>query len=262
MKTLKITFGLVLLTSVFIFTHCKKEKKTETTSSSNTGGSGNSTKNTVNWFVTIYDSTGSTLTDKSGVTVSLLTTNFSAVTNSSGLASMPDVPAGNLYPALAKSGYEYIPTVVNFNASAPLSLNSFIARNSPYKLTLTSSSLVNKDSIRINFFLNKLIPASKSIKIAILASDLASMNTDNFKAYDYLYVSGSNTNFSNKNIAKLPNIDTYLASLTTGQTCYFVIVPVTYGVAFSNSLNKNMLIGDNLPIVGSPTATMQITKNW
>jgi hypothetical protein len=261
MKAIKITFGLGLLLGVFVFTNCKKEKTSNTSSSSNSGST-TVTVNTVNWFVTAYDSVGDLLQDKSNINVSLLTTSFSAVTNSLGAVSMFDVPAGNLYPALTKINYEYVSTVINFNAAQALNLNTLIARYSPYKLVLTNSSLVNKDSIRLNFFLNKSIPVGKSIKIAILASDLPSITVDNYKANDYLYVSGANSNFANKNIAKLPNIATYLSSLTTGQACYFVIVPVTYGSAFSNVLNKNILLGDNQPIIGSPTATMQITKNW
>jgi hypothetical protein len=263
MKALKITCSLVILISILVFTNCKKEKSTSDPAPTNSGsGSGTAVTNTVTWFVSAYDSVGDLLADRSNINVSFLNTTFSAVTNSLGSVSMTNVPAGNLYPALTKPNYEYAPSVVNYNATLPLSLNKVIARNSPYKLTLTNYSLVNKDSIRLNFFLNKLIPAGKSIKIAILASDIASIDVNNFKAYDYLTVSGSNTNFSNKNIAKLNNIDVYLAGLNTGQTCYFVIVPVTYGVAYSNSLSKNVLLGDNLPIVGSPTATMQITKNW
>jgi hypothetical protein len=254
---------VVVLFTLLCVCACKKESSTATSNSSNTGGSAQAATNSVNWFVTIYDSLGYTEQDRSNVTVSLNGLGLSAVTNSLGTVTMTGVSAGNLQPVLSKNGYEYVPQSIAFNAAQALNLNTFIARNCPYKLTLTGSSLVNKDSITLNFFLNKSIPAGKNVKVAILAGDLVNTDVSNFKAYDYLYVSGGNTFFTNKNIAKLNNIATYLSnSISTGQNCYFVIVPVSYGVAYSSALSKNILVGDNLPVQGSPTATLQIIKNW
>ncbi len=253
---------VLLPVTVFLLMACKKEAKQEASPSpSNSGTTANT--NTVTWFVQALDSVGDLLPDRSNINVSFSGTPFVGVTNVQGVSTMTGVPAGNLVPVLSKQGYEYAPYSIAFTANLPLSLNVDLARNSPYKLTLTSQpNLVNKDSITINFFLNKSIPAGKSIKIAVLTSTASTVGVNDYSNVDYLFVSGSNTNFANKNIAKLSNIANFLSGLNTSQKGYFAILPVTYGSVYSNLFNKQILIGDNIPTQGSPTATMQITKNW
>lgn len=259
-KRINIVFWAVI---VFLGVACKKETKPEETAPVS-GPTGTTKTNTVTWFVAAYDSVGDNLADRSNINVSFSGTPHGATTNSMGIATMTGVAAGELYPVAVKAGYEQAPYSITFTANNPLSLNVSIARNSPYKLTLTSApNLVNKDSITINFFLNKSIPAGKNIKIAVLTHTASTVGVNDYAAVDYLIVNGINTNFTNKNIAKLNNVANYLAnSVNTWQKCYFALVPVTYGSVFSNTLNKEVLIGDNLPVPGSPTATMQITKNW
>jgi hypothetical protein len=258
-------FVFVFLTSL---SACKKENSTNsssnTSSGTTTGGGGSQgITNTVDCYVTLYDSLGGYESDKSNVIVSLPGVLQSVITNTFGHASFLGIAAGTVQPALSKSGYDYASQKFVFAATQPFSFNTFMAKHSPYKLTLTNFSLVNKDSIALNFFLNKTIPSGKNVKIAVLAGDAASTSVNNFKAVDFFNVSGSNTNFTNKNIAKLFGIDTYLnASIANGQKCYFVVVPVSYGVITSNVTSKDVLIGENVPIQGSPTATFQITKNW
>lgn len=254
---------VMFIAVMFFLVACKKETKQESVSSTSGSGTTATASNTVTWFVQAYDSVGDQQADRSNINVSFLGTSFSGVTNLQGVVTMTGVPAGNLIPVLNKPGYEYAPYSVAFNAANPFSLNALVARNSPYKLTLTSQpNLINKDSITINFFLNKAIPVGKSIKIAVLTSTASTVGVNDYSNVDYLFVSGGNTNFTNKNIAKLNNIANFLSGLSTWQKGYFAILPVTYGSVFSNTLNKQVLIGDNIPVQGSPTSTMQITKNW
>ncbi|MGZ4099954.1 MAG: hypothetical protein ACXVNM_13795 [Bacteroidia bacterium] len=242
----------ILFISLLVFS-CKKKQNstTETPAPAEENGILNITINS-------YDSLGNIEAKTYSTSVFLSGTSYSGTTDTNGKISF-NVPPSTYVPSVIRPKYEGVPFLANVASNSITSVNSFVARNSPYVLTINFGNPVNQDSVTLSMNLNKSIPAGQSVKVAVLFGANSSVGVNSYTVFNQFNLTQtSNPNF---NICK-GAIKTAINQLPTNTNFFLVAVPVTYGNYYSNILNKNILVGDNLPTQTVPTASIQLTKTW
>ncbi|HOZ87904.1 MAG TPA: hypothetical protein PL029_09105 [Bacteroidia bacterium] len=242
--------ALPLLVCFAIIFSCKKEKQVTPEPEPEPVKTGNLTIN-----VTTYDSLGIKEWNFSGVKVSLYETAFSATTGANGSLTFSNVPYGRQLPVLLKNGYDGPPTSVDLG-SITLTVSLPCANYSAYRIVNIIGQAVNKDSITVGFTLSRFIPFGKSCKLAILYSDTISASPSNFLQVDTISV--TEENIQKLNVARLPNIRAALALRPKDRTFCLNVVPVSYGIIYSNVLGKHVLMGDNI----YPPLNLNFKKTW
>ncbi len=228
---------------------CKKEKTSTSPPESQPVQTG-----TLNLKIQMYDSLGNLETDASGVKVFLAPTTLTAVTGSDGLLQFKDLLYGNYYPSLNKDWYEGAAVAFNLNAGTVTSVLPF-ARFSQYKLTNLSGQVYNKDSVVLSYYLSKPIPAGMTCKVAVIAGSLGVKSTD-FSCSDVITISTQQV--TKQNVAKLPELQKWLANARDSSVFYIDVIPVSYGEYFSNLNQKKVLLGRN-PYTSN---NLPLKKNW
>ena len=114
----------------------------------------------------------------------------------------------------------------------------------------------NRDSIVVNFKLDRPIPIGKQVKMALITGADNTLSGSNYKALDIFFTGSDNVN--QLNIAKFAAFKNYITALDSGTVYYIKVLPVSYGEYTSNVLGKKILLGDNL----FPPDNWLIKKEW
>ncbi len=203
-----------------------------------------------------YDSLGYPEAKTYSTSIFINGTGYSVDTN--GNASL-SLPPGTYFPSVLRTKYEGVPFSANVSSNVTSSVTSFVARNSPYALQINSGNAVNQDSITLSLTLNKAIPAGKQVKFAVLMGTNTLVSVNSYTVFNEFYLTQtSNPKFNICSGA----LKTAINQLPTLTNFYLLAVPVTYGNYYSTILNKNILVGDNLPVAGASTPSIQLTKTW
>lgn len=248
MKRVSILF-LCIATGLAVAFSCKKKKEEETAPEPEPVKTG-----TVYFTVQTYDSLGQLKSNHSGVTLSLYQTGYSVLTDSSGKVQLNNVSYGEVLPILQKNGYEGAPVRVTLN-SPSAALTVPCAQYSPYKAMNLTGFAASPDSIAISFNLHQPLPMGKSCKIAVLFSD-TTISPGNPGILDTVRVYSQVT--QKLNVANLPNLKSALIVMKKNKNFRICVVPVSYGMYFSNVFGKQVLIGENPVFPGQLT----FNKNW
>jgi hypothetical protein len=242
----------ILLLTLFL---CSCKKKESSTQEETTPPPANGT---ISMNIASIDSVGDTEAKTYSTSVFLSSTPYSGVADTFGKISF-NVPPGTYFPSIIRPKYESVPLSINVTSNNTSSVNTIVARNSPYVLSISSGAAVNQDSVTLNLSLNKPIPAGKTIKLAVLFGSTNTVSVNSYSVVSELYM--YQQSYSNFNVCS-GAVKTAINQLSGPSPFYLVVVPVTYGNFYSSILNKNILVGDNLPSQGVPTASIQLTKTW
>lgn len=213
---------------------------------------------TLNINVKSYDSLGFPEPSTLNTTVFLSGTSFSSTANVNGDVSF-NIPPGNYLPSVIRSKYEGFPFSSNVTSNVTTTVATSVYQNSTYSLQITGGSAATSSMVTISFNLSKTIPASKSVKVAVLFSKSSAPSVNSYSAAEVFDVLTQNT--TNLNVYS-GALQTAIGQLPINSTFYLFAIPCSYGPYFSTLLNKSILVGDYLPPVGAPTATIFLTKTW
>lgn len=226
---------LLFLCSSLVFS-CRKEKSPDPEPEPAPVRTG-----TVNITVLSFDSLGEEEVNRSGFEVSLYKTNYSVLTDASGIVSIGNVAYGDVLPVIKKNYYDGAPVRLSLNSgqvTATIPCPKFCA----YRLQNLSAFVVSPDSIPVSFNLDRPIPAGKTCKLAVMFSPIA-INSAEPGVIDTLRI-GSQV-IQKLNVAQLPNFKAALAALDKNKSFHISVVPVSYGPYYSNVFGKQMLLGEN-----------------
>ncbi|MBI2722156.1 MAG: hypothetical protein HYX39_08270 [Bacteroidetes bacterium] len=213
---------------------------------------------TLNIHVKSYDSLGFLEPATYSTTVFLSGTSFSSAANTNGDVSF-NVPPGNYLPSVIRSKYEGFPFSSNVTSNITTSVDTSIYQNSTYSLQITGGSATTSSMVNISFNVSKSIPSGKSVRVAVLFNKSSPPSVNSYSTAEVFNVSTQST--SNLNIYS-GALQTAIGQLPVNSTFYLLAIPCSYGSYFSPLLNKSILVGDYLPPVGAPTATIFLTKTW
>lgn len=249
---MKPVINILLVT--LILCACKKKKD----SSSQDETPASPPNGTISMNISSIDSLGDPEAKTYSTSVFLSGTSYSGAVDSFGKISF-NVPPGTYFPSIIRPKYESVPLSINVSSNSTSSVNTFVARNSPFALTINSGAAINQDSVTLNLSLNKPVPAGKFIKVAVLFGTTNTLTVNSYSVVQEFYMYQQNYSYYNVCFGQ---VKTAINQLSTNSSFRLLAVPVTYGNYFSSVLNKNILVGDNLPTQSAPTATIQLTKTW
>jgi hypothetical protein len=204
--------------------------------------------------VVSYDSLGQVLTDNSGIRVKLDATH-TATTDMQGSVVFPGLNYGTYYPTFVKDDFDSSPVQVSLSEPS-VSVSFPVAARSPYRATNFTSQIVTKDSIPVNFTIDRALPAGKQIKIALLFSTLGEVTAQNYMSCDIFSIATST--ITNYDVSSLPNFKAKLSALDSNTTFYIKVLPVSYGEYKGNLLPNPALLGENV----YPPDKWMLLKNW
>ena|SRR6218665_737956 len=242
----RISILLLCLTVAF---SCKKKKEEEPAPGPEPVKTG-----TLRLTVQTYDSLGQLKSNHSGVGVSLYKTSNSASTDSTGKLIFNNVSYGEVLPILQKNGYEGAPVRMTLN-SETADLTVPCAQYSPYKAMNLNGFVASPDSIAISFSLNQPLPMGKSCRIAVMFSD-TTISLGNPGILDTVRIYSQVV--QKLNVANLPNLKSALIVMKKSRTFRINVVPVSYGMYFSNVFGKQVLLGEHPVFPGE----LAFNKNW
>lgn len=246
----------IIISALFLFVFaCKKKNDPEPTPQPEPEKTSSLTVKVIR-----YDSLGDLEIDYSGVNVSIANTSFSAVTNTAGIANFTGLPSKYQVPLLFKAGYDAAPFSVDLTNTPNYTTSPMpVAKISGFKVNQASFStqFIDKDSITISLTLDKAVPAGKMVKLAVLTGTNTGISALNYFSADIILLNSSSV--VKRNIAKLPEFQSKLNTLTIGTNFYIKVTPVSYGLFESNLYNGKILLGDSEPY--SPISPAY-QKNW
>jgi hypothetical protein len=246
--------SLLLVTLLLFVFACKKNKEKDPPPQTEPEKTSSLTVQVIR-----YDSLGDAVPDRSGVSVSLPGTSFSAVTPSSGVVTFNGVPAKIHVPVIFLAGNDAGPFSVDLSAVTPYTAPDVpVAQLSPFRVSSSSfnGQKVNPDSITVSFTLEKQIPSGKSIKLAVLTGTSSNIMGTNYLSADIVPLSTSSV--VKMNIAKLPDFYSKINNLGFNTNFYVKVTTASYGLFESNIYTNKILLGDCEPY--SPALMFQ--KTW
>lgn len=235
---------------LFIFFSCKKDQPSTTpapvTPEVKTGE--------IRLKVLFYDSLGELRSPLVGQLLRLDSVN-SATVDANGEVSFKDIAYGNYFLSVVKDFWEGPPVKITHNAALTTATVPFAAI-APWQAKNFTAQAFNKDSIEVNFNLDRAVPASKQVKMALIAGKDNSLSGTNYQIIDIFFTGTDNVN--QLNIAKFAAFKNFVASVDSGEVYFIKVLPVSYGDYWSNVFSKNVLLGDNL----FPPDNWLINKEW
>lgn len=205
-----------------------------------------------------YDSLGFPEPSTINTSVFLSGTSFSSAANTNGDVSF-NVPPGNYLPSVIRSKYEGFPFSSNVTSNVTTTVATSLYQNSTYSLQITGGSAATSSMVNISFNLSATVPTGKSVKVAVLFSKTSVPSVNSYSVAEVFDVLNQST--SNLNVYS-GALQTAIGQLPANSSFKLLAIPCSYGQYFSTLLNKNILVGDYLPPVGAPTATITLTKPW
>lgn len=179
----------------------------------------------------------------------------SATVDTNGEVNFRDIAYGDYYLSIVKDFWEGPPLKITHNAAQTTATVPF-ATIAPWQAKSFTAQAFKKDSIVVNFKLDRAVPASKQVKMALIAGKDNSLAGSNFQSLDVFFTGTDNVN--QLNIAKFAAFKNFVASIDSGEVYFIKVLPVTYGGYWSNVFSKNVLLGDNL----FPPDNWLINKEW
>lgn len=201
-----------------------------------------------------YDSLGELHTPLVGQLVRLDAVNSGTV-DSNGEVSFKDIAYGNYFVSVVKDFWEGPPLKISHNAAQTTATVPFAAI-APWQAKSFTAQAFKKDSIEVNFKLDRPVPATKQVKMALIAGKDNSLSGSTYQSLDIFFTGTDNVN--QLNIAKFAAFKNFVAGLDSGAVYFIKVLPVSFGGFESNVFSKNVLLGDNL----FPPDNWLINKEW
>jgi hypothetical protein len=201
-----------------------------------------------------YDSLGELRSPLLGQTVRLDAVNSTTV-DANGEAVFKDIAYGTYFLSVVKDFWEGPPLKISHNLAQTTATAPFAAI-APWQAKSFTAQAFTKDSIVANFKLDRAVPASKQVKMALIAGIDNSLSGSNYQSLDIFFTGTDNVN--QVNIAKFAAFKNFVTALDSGAVYFIKVLPVSYGGYASNVFSKNVLLGDNL----FPPDNWLINKEW
>lgn len=241
--------GILALSVLVLFWSCKKEEPdapATITPSVQTGD--------INLKLEFYDSLGQKTNAVAGQSVRLDAVNSGTI-DANGEVVFKDIAQGNYYLSVVRDFFESTPLKIEHKSAVTTATVPFAAI-APWQAKNFTSVAYNRDSIVVNFKLDRPIPIGKQVKMALITGADNTLSGSNYKALDIFFTGSDNVN--QLNIAKFAAFKNYITALDSGTVYYIKVLPVSYGEYTSNVLGKKILLGDNL----FPPDNWLIKKEW
>jgi hypothetical protein len=207
--------------------------------------SGSDITGTLKGLIMLYDSSGQLVSDKSGVRIELVGTNFSAVTDTGGLWVIENLPSRTYDLKFSKAGYSTIMGQISFlggstlwygDPTYPLQLSQ------PAVFTITLDAVISPrppivDSFGINhkqygtlfYHYSKNAPGYVYVNGMIISGHNASLDLDNPSSYEHLASGMQQYKYTGDSVLSGQIGIGYLQDLTagfvSGETIYFRAYP-------------------------------------
>jgi hypothetical protein len=207
----------------------------------------------INFKVITYDGEGKVEADNSGVKISLVEDNKSAMTDAAGLASFDNLPYGTHTPVLQKQGYDGPLLTVALN-SAEQQVTLPFPKHSDYVARNFQANAQGPGQVYVTFTLTTM--PNDSVRIAVLGSPSPDLSERNFVAGEIFKV--KDIKITDREISSLPSFNKMISALDSGATFYVTVMPVSYGMFQGNLQPGPQVLGENLDYVGN----LPLKKKW
>lgn len=204
--------------------------------------------------VQFYDSLGRLTAAQAGLRLRLDASN-SVTLDTNGQAVFDNMAYGDYFVSIVKDFWEAAPLKISHNSAVTTATLPFAAI-APWQAKNFTALAVRKDSIIVNFKLDRPVPAGKRVNIALIAGKENDLSGNNYSSVDIFSVDAEDN--KQLEINNFPNFAAFETALDSGKNYFIKVLPVSYGSYFSNVLYKNVLLGDNL----FPPDNWLIKKEW